>query len=312
MFEVNQLRDSEMGIQVIGLKPDDLSDEETRAELRRLWIDKGLIVFRDLEGPDVQIALSEVFGPCIGHPMKPKDGSTDWRLITVQCEPGEAQIWEVDGVQMAAWLPWHSDLVYVDKINHGGILRPLVVPEKGGETGFLDKIALYDDLPKYLKDKISGMHVAYKYDIDVARWKFSPKPSSVARWSKTLKEVMSRADNYPKVLHPMTFKQPETGRTILNISPWFALGIDGMENEEGDALLRELINYIVEYPRPYFHKYEPNDMVLFDNWRVLHCATGILPDASRVLQRTTIDGDYALGRRQNENEVIDDRIRVNI
>jgi taurine dioxygenase len=37
--------------------------------------------------------------------------------------------------------------------------------------------------------------------------------------------------------------------------------------------------------------------VLWDNWRVLQCATGVPPDQTRVMQRTTIRGDYALGRK---------------
>ena len=37
-------------------------------------------------------------------------------------------------------------------------------------------------------------------------------------------------------------------------------------------------------------------MVLWDNWRVLHCASGVSPEQTRVMHRTTIAGDYALGR----------------
>jgi taurine dioxygenase len=37
-------------------------------------------------------------------------------------------------------------------------------------------------------------------------------------------------------------------------------------------------------------------MVLWDNWRISHCCTGIQPGDRRLLQRTTISGDYALGR----------------
>ncbi|MEY8197618.1 MAG: TauD/TfdA family dioxygenase, partial [Colwellia sp.] len=38
------------------------------------------------------------------------------------------------------------------------------------------------------------------------------------------------------------------------------------------------------------------DMVLWDNWRAMHCATGTKPGVKRVINRTTIEGDVTLGR----------------
>ena len=37
-------------------------------------------------------------------------------------------------------------------------------------------------------------------------------------------------------------------------------------------------------------------MVLWDNWRAMHCATGVPPGTARVIHRTTIAGDTILGR----------------
>ncbi len=38
-------------------------------------------------------------------------------------------------------------------------------------------------------------------------------------------------------------------------------------------------------------------MVLWDNWRAMHCATGTKPGVERVIHRTTtIAGDATLGR----------------
>jgi taurine dioxygenase len=43
-------------------------------------------------------------------------------------------------------------------------------------------------------------------------------------------------------------------------------------------------------------------MVLWDNWRMLHCAQGVPPGEERRMRRTTIAGDYALGRRELKRE----------
>ena len=105
-------------------------------------------------------------------------------------------------------------------------------------------------------------------------------------------------------IHPLVYTQAETGRKVLNISPWHAVGIEGMENAEGDALLREVIDYSIKPERAYFHKWEPDDMVLWDNWRMMHCATGVPEGEQRKMGRTTIAGDYALGRYEEAREAV--------
>lgn len=39
-----------------------------------------------------------------------------------------------------------------------------------------------------------------------------------------------------------------------------------------------------------------DDMVLWDNWRAMHCTTGTKPGIRRLINRTTIAGDVLLGR----------------
>ena len=37
-------------------------------------------------------------------------------------------------------------------------------------------------------------------------------------------------------------------------------------------------------------------MLIWDNWRMLHSVTGHDPGVTRCIHRTTIKGDYGLGR----------------
>ena len=37
-------------------------------------------------------------------------------------------------------------------------------------------------------------------------------------------------------------------------------------------------------------------MIIWDNWRVIHCVTGVPEGVSRLGIRTTISGDYNVGR----------------
>ena len=47
----------------------------------------------------------------------------------------------------------------------------------------------------------------------------------------------------------------------------------------------------------YFHVWRPGDMILWDNWRAMHCTTGTPPGVKRLIHRTTIEGDVTLGRQ---------------
>jgi taurine dioxygenase len=113
-----------------------------------------------------------------------------------------------------------------------------------------------------------------------------------------------------RVIHPAVYVQKETGRKVLNISPWFAEGIIGMENPAGDALLAEIVTAMIRPSLAYFHDWQEGDMVLWDNWRMLHGAAGIPLGERRHMRRTTIAGDYALGRKENPDAVFADELRA--
>ncbi|RYD94795.1 MAG: hypothetical protein EOP61_20970 [Sphingomonadales bacterium] len=84
------------------------------------------------------------------------------------------------------------------------------------------------------------------------------------------------------------------------MAPWQADGIVGHEDAEGDALLEAMFAEIAARVTPYIHAWSPGDLVIWDNWRFLHNASGHSPDHGRIVHRTTIEGDYGLGRWESE------------
>jgi taurine dioxygenase len=102
--------------------------------------------------------------------------------------------------------------------------------------------------------------------------------------------------DYPFVVHPLTIIHPETGRKSLNFSPNYSLYVIGMSPGESDDLLAEIADHVFQSGRAYFHQWTTNEMVLWDNWRMLHMAAGTPPGENREVHRTTIAGDYRWGR----------------
>ncbi len=296
-FTVEPLRgDMPYGSIIRGLRDEHLASEAVRDQLRRHWIQDGVVVFRDGDcNEDFLVHLSEVFGELEQHPLKDvrKEGRPE--LITIFSKPGDNTICEVEGEQGANWLGWHSDLTYVERINHGGILRAIKPTSHGGLTGFIDQVTAYDTLPDDLKARIEGLSVVYKMG-PFGIYKYGYRGDlKIRRVSEFYQKIWDTADDFPPVAHPMVFVQPETGRKVLHISPFFAIYIEGMENAEGDALLKQLCDHIGDCPA-YRHQWTTDELVLWDNWRVLHAVTPIPLDQERIMQRTTIKGDYGLGR----------------
>jgi taurine dioxygenase len=273
-----------------------IEDPPVREALYDLWIDKGLLVFRGMVGGRAtQVKLSLVFGELELHPIPSARLPEFPHLTQLHYDPEDGYIVDLGGDVRGAYLAWHSDLIYVDRINRGGLLRAVKMPAKGGDTGFIDQIDIYSRLPDDLKARIDRLSVIYHADLNMELKKFGKKVR-VQRHLKGAEGRYAATAKYPYVVHPAVFVQAETGRKVLNVSPWFAQAILGMEDEEGDQLLARIVEYCEDEAHAYYHRWQPDDMVLWDNWRMLHCCNGVSLNECRTVERTTIKGDYQLGR----------------
>jgi taurine dioxygenase len=72
------------------------------------------------------------------------------------------------------------------------------------------------------------------------------------------------------------------------------------ENSEGAALLETLCQEIYAKMNAYWHKWEPTDMIAWDNWRFIHSVSGNDPKDAQRMHRTTIKGDYGLEYFEND------------
>jgi taurine dioxygenase len=169
----------------------------------------------------------------------------------------------------------------------------LRVSSSGGETGYLDQIEAYTRLPHDLREAIADLDVVYHVTpIDESPF-FADEEVHYRKVGAPLRAMYER--EWPPVVHPLVFEQPGTGRKALNYSPLWAQYVLGMDRAESDTLLRRLSDYLWSLPA-YYHKWRADDMVLWDNWRMLHRVMPAPFEQVRVVERTTISGDYGFGR----------------
>jgi taurine dioxygenase len=300
---VRPIRDDlTFGARVGGITRNDLADVGMRAEINEAFEERGLLIFEDVEPtPQMQVALSEVFGPLKDHPSKavPRAGGDDMLgVIEMRHESTEGGSVRVGGQVLSSWLPWHFDHCYNDQLNRAGVLRAIEIPPEGGLTGFVDGIALYEAISPGLRDRIEGTTVIYAMDVIMANLRFGrPDDFVEIEAPASAVNVMAEYEGRPRALHPAVWTR-RSGERVLHVSGWMAKGIEGQENADGDALLTAVCDEIVEVAKSlaYFHQWRPTDMVIWDNWRLLHSVSGMLPQYARGMHRTTIAGDYGLGR----------------
>jgi len=299
-MEIRRLRDDlPLGVTIHGLDRDRICDASVTQDLRDLWIREGLIVFRDgPSDPAFQVELSRCFGELQVHSVT-EMLHPDCKELFV-AKGGDGALLEVNGTVLGGYIPWHSDQVFTVETNHGGILRVAHQPARGGNTGFVDQISAYDALPDVVKQRIDGLEVVYALQSGVTpNFRYLPHQNiKLVRAHPFQAGVEQRiaAGGYPPVAHPLVFEQPETGRKVLNLSPMFACAIVDMDPDESHELLWMLAAHLTDESRAYDHEWLPGDLVLWDNWRMIHCARGVPEGMYREVHRTSIAGDYALGR----------------
>ncbi len=289
------------GARIWGVTHDTLQDPAIRQQIKDVFEDRAVIVFEDIEqSPRMHVAVSNVISPLKDHATKdvPRVDAGDGvqGVIDMRHDAKDPSIIvEINGKTLTSWLPWHFDHCYNNELNRAGVLRCLEVAPEGGLTGFADGIELYNAISPALRDKIEKHHVLYSLDLAYSRMKFGrPANFKVIEESPRVELVVQQSRTQPRGVHPAVWTR-STGEKVLHVSPWMSWGIEGHEDPEGDALLEAVCQEINAKVRPYFHQWKTSQMLIWDNWRLLHCVSGMDRAYSRHMQRTTIRGDYGLG-----------------
>jgi len=289
------------GAKVTGVTREVLKDEAVREQLRTLFDDRGVIVFKDVEQTaEMQVEISTVFGPLKDHPVPSVERADADQLvgvIAITANPG-ACIVEISGKPLITWQPWHFDHAYNNELNFAGVLRSLIIAKDGGRTAFADGIQIYNDMDPAIRDKAEGLKLLLNLDLRYGRQRFGlPDNFRVIREHSS---PLSRDnENGRCALHPAVWTR-ETGEKVFHMTPYGCRGIEGDRSDAAFELLAEIWDEAMRAIKPYYHEWEAGDMVIWHNHRVLHHATGCNPEEERIVHRTTIKGDYGLGRWEDE------------
>ena len=266
--------DAAVGAEIRGADLSRALDNDTFEAIDRAYNEHGVIFFRGQSiTPDRLLALTERFGDLQFNTFGEEHGLPDW--------PGIVLISNVEdegrniGVKRAGE-NWHSDMCYTPKPPRGTILYAREVPALDGlvlgDTCFAAAHAAYDSLPNSMKQRLARL---------TARFDFAQRKRAVPI-------TQAQIEAFPPVTHPVVRTHPYTGRKCLYVMRDDCTGIIGMDDDEAQALVEALADHIVRPEFVYRHRWQPDDLLIWDNCTVQHMAVQDydLP-LRRLMYRTT-------------------------
>ena len=270
-----------LGAEILDVDPASPLDERSVGEVRRLWLEHSVLLFRGVEWTPAQhIAFTRHFGelhimPRIGTevPVNLREYPEIFVVSTLEKDGTPV------GLRRAGW-GWHSDGEDKEFPNMASMLYGVKTPKVGGDTAFASTYKAYEALPEATRAVIDGRRARFSR-IEKHRINYPNLPP--------LTETEKQAR--PDVWHPIVRTHPETLRKCLYVGRW-AVEIDGMPAAEGEDLIDELTSHITKPEFTYIHKWRPGDVVLWDNRCTQHCAIPYDDSVEeRHMLRTTLEGD---------------------
>lgn len=279
------------GVLVRGLDIETLAESDKK-DLRQAFLTEGLLLLRGLPLTLQQhIVFSRVFGNLELHPIESIRHREAPEIIIL--EKSAVSEDDPEAEKIGGKLPWHTDLIYTAAPSRGAVLCPIVIPPEGGQTGWIDTAKVYAALPDATKQRIAGLKVVHCQQFARMKTMEPPAEKNPGRVPKAPLENVRYGEvtqSFPEVIHPLVYTHVGTGEPVLNVSPWFARKIVGIPDEEGATLLSELQDFATQRQFTYVHDWKPGDVVIWNNWRTMHCAFGCKGKYGRVMHRTTIEG----------------------
>ena len=270
---------------------------EILTEIQEAFAQHAVLLFRDQAFDDVsQIAFTSRIGPLernIGGTLSSaKFGNEHPEISKLSNVGSDGKTFErgSDGAEfLKGNSSWHTDSSFKVIPALGSALSARVVPPKGGETQYCDMRAAYDALDEETKTLIEKSTAVHSF-------LYSSGKISANILTDEEKEAL------PPVEHPMVRVHPQTKRRAIYAGR-HASHILGMPEAEGRSLIAKLNDFATKPEFVHTHRWQANDLVMWDNRMVMHRGRPYEARYKRVMHRTTIAGEA-----QNNPWVTQDKV----
>jgi alpha-ketoglutarate-dependent 2,4-dichlorophenoxyacetate dioxygenase len=254
--------------------------------VRAAFEEHSVLLLRDQPVTDAnQEAFSACFGPLERTKVASLGEGTHFSILT-NIGPGGSVV--PDGhretlVARANQL-WHTDSSFKATPALASVLSARTIPSTGGETEFASTRLAWQRLSRERQIKLEQAFAWHDYAH--SRGKIDPKLATSVEQSAL-----------PPVRWRLRWVNPVNGRPALYIAS-HAFAIEGMQQDEAQAMLAALIAEATQSEFTYLHRWRAGDVVMWDNRATMHRGRPWPADQPRHMVRTTISATAADGLDQ--------------
>ncbi|KQR77133.1 taurine catabolism dioxygenase TauD [Burkholderia sp. Leaf177] len=263
--------------------PFDRYNDETIAQFREVWKQYPLIRFRNVNIDDAtQVKFSKRLGPPVIHPRQLQEGkNSEFPEILVISNKKKAD-GSAAGDLGDGEVKWHTDTWFVEQPPSAGILRSIELPPEGGNTYFANMYAAYAQLPEELKQKLKGLQIHHQDVVDgrgdVRLGKQKPNNDNYETWSG--------------IDHPIARLHADSRKPCIYLGgERNRQSIVGMPSAEAQGLLSDLWERATDKRHVWVQQWQTGDMMMWDNRCLMHYRDSFDANASRLMHRTTVEGE---------------------
>ena len=150
---------------------------------------------------------------------------------------------------------WHTDSSFKMVPAKASLLYMRSVPPVGGQTEFADMRAAHDALSEAMKERIEGLVALHAIAFSRAKMGFEMTGDE--------NEVL------PPVPQALARHHAYSGRNSIYVAS-HAGSVNGLPEDEGTALLAELMAHATQRQFVHCHRWRANDLVIWDNRCTMH------------------------------------------
>ncbi|RPG28824.1 MAG: TauD/TfdA family dioxygenase [Gammaproteobacteria bacterium TMED92] len=253
--------------------------EQDFDEIYQAWLQFGVLRFRNQPLDDSGLQkFSARFGPLEEMPLGRMSEQERKKIANIYV--AVLSNIRVNGKAIGglgnAEASWHSDMTYVDTPPPASVLLGVEIPAAGGDTYFSDQNAAYAELPNALRQRVRHLTI-----------KHNAAHTSIGSLRPGY-QAFDDPREAPGSVHPIVRSHEETGTNALYLGRREWAYIPGLSLAESEALLDELWSYAAYPQHVWQQQWQPNDVVIWDNRRVLHRRDDFDNNARRLMKRCQV------------------------
>jgi taurine dioxygenase len=247
--------------------------QEHQATLRRLFCEHHLLLVR---GQEVTAEDHRRFVGYFG-PLHESNGNAGSFVSNRGGKPAGAGTGRVPGR-----LLWHSDGVYGPRPGIATSLWAQEVWPESVPTMFANTARALERLPRDLRSRVDGLHALFLRDLLVERTDRRLRMKDIPH---------DDPERFVQQEHPIVWQLPHADQKVLLVNELATSHVIELPGDEGEALLQDLFSHMYADDNVYTHKWETNDIIIWDNQALQHSRPD-MGDVPRHLGRQSLNGWY--------------------